>query len=372
MNAQSLDSASSVSRRIWSQTASRAAGGDRSAPAPCRPRSARCRPPRRSAARSRPPARRPTPCQSLPEPHELGGNSTGAPTNPASTASASVPTRTPASGSARSTRSSHAGPSCHQWPNSSVSNAATTCAGRPSRVALGRPAAARTTSTKSATWVSTAASARCGVVRRLVVGRHVASGHPGRLEAGVVVVGVEVPVVGVPGIARLRRPHPVADLQVAPERDDVRAVDRPAQRGVAVQRRAVDHEVLDARRRVVVPPCPGAYAHSGAQIPVGRVREALAGVGQPLAQRELPQPRVQQRLERVRQRPAEQLDRRPRRAVRAAAGWPPWRQRVSKSSSARSASSYSRAPNSPQAQTRERSRPRRAASSARSCQLASQ
>ena len=53
---------------------------------------------------------------------------------------------------------------------------------------------------------------------------------------------------------------------------------------------------------------PGAYAHSGAQMPVGRVREPLLGVGQALAQRELAQPRIQQRLERMRQRAAEQFD----------------------------------------------------------------
>ena len=72
-------------------------------------------------------------CQSLPEPQELGGNCTGAPTNPSSSASLSVPTRTPASGSARSSRASQIGPSYHQWPNNSVSKAATTWAGRPMR-----------------------------------------------------------------------------------------------------------------------------------------------------------------------------------------------------------------------------------------------
>ena len=54
---------------------------------------------------------------------------------------------------------------------------------------------------------------------------------------------------------------------------------------------------------------PGAYAHSGAQMPPGDVGEALPGVGEALAQGELAQPRVQQRLERMRQRTAEQFDR---------------------------------------------------------------
>ncbi len=65
------------------------------------------------------------------------------------------------------------------------------------------------------------------------------------------VVGVEVAVGGVAGVAGLRRPHPVADLQIAAERDDVGRRDRAAQRGVAVQRRAVDHEVADTRCGVV-------------------------------------------------------------------------------------------------------------------------
>ena len=53
---------------------------------------------------------------------------------------------------------------------------------------------------------------------------------------------------------------------------------------------------------------PGAYAHSGAQMPEGVCAEPLVGVGQALAQRELAQSRIQQRLERMRQRSAEQLD----------------------------------------------------------------
>ena len=146
-----------------------------------------------------------------------------------------------------------------------------------------------------------------GVVGRLVLRRHVAAGDAGRLEAGDVVVGVEVAVGGVTGIAGLRRPHPVADLQIAPERDDVGVADRPAQRGVAVQRRAVDHEVADARCGVVVFHARrvGALGRPDAG---RRVREPLPRVGQALAQRELAQPRIQQRLERMRQRAAEQFD----------------------------------------------------------------
>ena len=59
------------------------------------------------------------------------------------------------------------------------------------------------------------------VIRRLLVRRHVATRHASGLHAGVVVVGVEVAVCGVPRVAGLRRPHAVADLQVAAERDDV-------------------------------------------------------------------------------------------------------------------------------------------------------
>ena len=53
---------------------------------------------------------------------------------------------------------------------------------------------------------------------------------------------------------------------------------------------------------------PGAYAHSGAQMPFGVCAKPLAGVGKALAQRELAQPRIEQRLERMRQRSAEQFD----------------------------------------------------------------
>ena len=118
---------------------------------------------------------------------------------------------------------------------------------------------------------------------------------------------------------------------------------------------------------------PGAYAHSGAQMPAGRVGEALAGVGEALAQRELAQPRVQQRLERVGQRAAEQFDGVRRRSARAAAGC----------RRAATASRSRRAPGRPRRTRESRSRasfrcvasPRAcavAASRARSCQLASQ
>ncbi len=89
------------------------------------------------------------------------------------------------------------------------------------------------------------------VVWRLGVRRHIAAGDAGRLETGDVVVGVEVAVGGVAGVAGLRRPHPVADLQVAAECDHVGCADRPAQRGVAAQRRSVDHEVADTRCGVI-------------------------------------------------------------------------------------------------------------------------
>ena len=56
-----------------------------------------------------------------PEPQLDAGRSTGVPRWPAASAPCSVVTRTPAAGSARSTASSQAGPSCHQCPNSSVS-----------------------------------------------------------------------------------------------------------------------------------------------------------------------------------------------------------------------------------------------------------
>ena len=75
----------------------------------------------------------PDPGEPEPDPHDDAGRVTGSPTNPFCAACARVPTRTPASGSRRSTRSSQRGPSNHQCPNSSVSKAATTSAGRPMR-----------------------------------------------------------------------------------------------------------------------------------------------------------------------------------------------------------------------------------------------
>ena len=254
MNGQSLDTVSSVSRRIWSATRSRGIGAptDAFCSAPCPrcvsavsttsvfscTRSATCSPDHT--------------CQSLPEPQELGGNSTGL-ADEARRRRRRTACRPacPASGSARSTRSSHTGPSYHQWPNSSVSNAATTCAGRPMRSDSATQPAADHVDEVGDVGVDRVLGA-LGIVGRLVVRGHVAAGDPGRLEAGDVVVGVEVAIGGVPGIAGLRRPHPVADLQVATERDDVGVADRPAQRGVAVQRRAVDHEMPDAGGGVVV------------------------------------------------------------------------------------------------------------------------
>ena len=308
MNGQSLDTVSSVSRRIWSATKSRGGGAPTDAlwssalstvvsavsttsVLSCT-MSATCSPDHTG--------------QSLPEPQELGGNSTGLPTNPSATASDSVPTRTPAAGSARNTRSSHTGPSYHQWPNSSVSNAAIDVRGPADAFALGGQPPAHHLDEVGDVPVDGMVSA-LGVVGRLVVRRHVAAGDPGRLEPGDVVVGVEVAVGGVAGIAGLRRPHPVADLQIASERDDVGVADRAAQRGVAVQRRTVDHEVPDTGGGVVV-------LHAGRVCAFRRpdacrrVSQPLLGVGQTLAQRELPQPRIEQRLERMRQRAAEQLD----------------------------------------------------------------
>src|SRR6202161_2099013 len=131
MNGQSLDTVSRVSRRIWSAMWSRGIGPSSDAvwaSALSTVDSAVSTTSELSRTRSATLSPAHT-CQSLPEPQELGGNSTASPTRPALTASLSVPTRTPAYGSARSLRSSHTGPSYHQWPNNSVSNAGTTWAG---------------------------------------------------------------------------------------------------------------------------------------------------------------------------------------------------------------------------------------------------
>jgi len=86
---------------------------------------------------------------------------------------AAVPTATRAAGRARSTRASHVGPSYHQWPNNSVSNAATTW--RPPD-ALGlrdQPAAYQVDEVGDMDVDGTVGA--LGVIRRLGVGRHVAA-----------------------------------------------------------------------------------------------------------------------------------------------------------------------------------------------------
>ena len=71
------------------------------------------------------------------------------------------------------------------------------------------------------------------------------------LEPARVVEGVEVAVGRVAGVAGLRRPDPVGDLQVAAEAHDVRVADRARRVRVAVQRRTVHQEPSHAGRRVV-------------------------------------------------------------------------------------------------------------------------
>ncbi len=81
------------------------------------------------------------------------------------------------------------------------------------------------------------------IVGRLGIRGHIAAGDAGGFEACHVVVGVEVTVGGMTGIPGLRRPHPVADLQVTAEGDDIGIADRTAERRVSVQRRPVHHEM---------------------------------------------------------------------------------------------------------------------------------
>ncbi len=146
MKAQSLDSASIASVTAWSATGSRLVRG---AVVPSTNASSlRCR-----SALSRTMSATCSPSQtrqSLPEPQDEAGSRTGPARCPASTAPRRVVTRTPASGSARSTASSHAGPSCHQCPKSSVSYAATTSERLPCRARSAR-SRVTTVSTKSST-----------------------------------------------------------------------------------------------------------------------------------------------------------------------------------------------------------------------------
>ena len=163
----------------------------------------------------------------------------------------------------------------------------------------------------------------------------------GRFEAGEVVVGVEVAVGGVAGVPGLRRPHPVADLQIAAEGQHVVS---PTGRPGAVSpcsdgpstmkwptRRRRSRVPSRVRRRIPAPRCrPGGPV-------AGRRRRALrsansrsrgaaaAGTDGPAVRRAVPPCR--------------------RRSIRAAAGW---RRAATGRRSPRSAwlaSPYSRIPN---------------------------
>ena len=153
--------------------------------------------------------------------------------------------------------------------------------------------------------------------RPLRLRRHVPAGHPGRPEAGRVVEGVEVAVVRRARVAGLRRPDPVAHLEVATEAEHAGVADRPGRRGVAVQRGGVDHEALHPGGRVQLLQ-PGRVAALRRPDPGRCPAEPQPGVVQPGGQRGRGHPRVQQRLERVR-RPGRRAARPRRRRPAAAA-----------------------------------------------------
>ena len=135
MNAQSLDSTRRACRTSWSRSGRRPSAS----PPPARSRAStssrrRCTQ-TPSSARSRTAGPDQTE-KSLPAPHDPSARSTSPSTTASGPCSAvrNDAVRTPAAGSARSTASRNAGPSCHQWPNSSVSQATTT---RPGAAPLG-------------------------------------------------------------------------------------------------------------------------------------------------------------------------------------------------------------------------------------------
>ena len=146
-----------------------------------------------------------------------------------------------------------------------------------------------------------------GVVRQLVGGVDGPSGDPRRLETRLVVVGVEVAVGGVTRISGLGGPDPVADLQVAAECNHVGFSNRAAEGRVAAQGGAVDHEVGDARFGVPALHARGVPA-LGSPDPGRSVIPPGMRVGETFAEGERPQARIEQRLERVGQRPAEKLE----------------------------------------------------------------
>ena len=148
-----------------------------------------------------------------------------------------------------------------------------------------------------------------GIIGFLGVRRDLLAGDARGLEADLVGPGVEVAVVRVPGISRFRRPDPVGDLQVPAEAHDVGRPDRARGGRVAPQGRPVHQEAAHTGRRV-------ALFHAWRVATFGRpdagrtVPDAQPGVVETGAQREGPDARIEQRLERVCKRPAEQLDHR--------------------------------------------------------------
>ena len=129
----------------------------------------------RCPRRSRTPAGRPTPRSPCPRPTSPAPSSSGPATWPSARARSRVVTWTPAARRARTAWPRNAGPSCHQWPNSSVSYAATTRPGRP-RSRCSRCSRSRTAATNERDVAAHLRRRGVRVVRRLGRRGHVRSG----------------------------------------------------------------------------------------------------------------------------------------------------------------------------------------------------
>lgn len=122
------------------------------------------------------------------------------------------------------------------------------------------------------------------------------------------VVVMEISVGAVARIAGLGRPDPIADLEIAAERHHLGLTDGPSETGIAAQRGPIHHEMRHTRG-VVADLHAGRVTAFGRPDPGRGVAPAQPGVGEPFGELELAQPGIEQRLERMRQRAAEQLDR---------------------------------------------------------------
>jgi hypothetical protein len=149
------------------------------------------------------------------------------------------------------------------------------------------------------------------VVRGLLVWLHVMAGDTRRAESPLVVEGVEVAVPAIAGVAPLRGPHAIRDIEVASEDPDVAVSEEPGpagRRSRTEEARAIEHDVLHPRagEDLLHPRLPGAL---GCPRPAGPVPDATHRVLESGGHGGHPEARGDERSEGVGERAAEHLDR---------------------------------------------------------------